>query len=292
MLTRRDLLIKSASVAAALPAARLAAALPSPKKLKRISIHPFHVTAENAAETYRALEAIGYSEMEETYKGIETCWPVIKTSSLKRIGVEAQGVGALLAPGKEGELSKMFEQVHDWEFSYVGLSYSDPGEGAYLDKYRIFAERLNRAGEKARAAGLGGVLYHNTPFGFKPENGTFGHQVVWETLDKNLCAIELDVYWASLAGLDPADLLQKLSGRVKMIHMKDKPAGLPTMFDHAPGPGNFLDVGDGVIDWLAVLRASELAGVEHYSVEPDVTSAAELVVHARKSYDFLTKLEF
>jgi sugar phosphate isomerase/epimerase len=291
MLTRRDLLIRSACLAAALPAARLAAALPAPRKLKTIMIHPFHVLPENATETYRALEGIGYTEMEETNKDIELTWSAVQATTLKKVSVEGQAV-ALLAPGKEDELSQFFDQVKKWGFPYVGMSYSDPGEGTYLEKYRIFADRFNKAGEKAHAAGLTALLYHNTPFGFKPENGTFGHQVVWDNLDKKLCAIELDVYWASLAGHDPADILQTLSGRVKVIHMKDKPANLPTMYDHAPGPGNFLDVGDGVINWAAVLRAGQAAGVEHYSVEPDVTNAAQLVVQARKSFDYLSKLEF
>jgi sugar phosphate isomerase/epimerase len=291
MLTRRELLIQSTSLAAALPVAGLAAASLAPRKLKTICVHPFHVLPENAVETYRALEAIGYREMEETYKGIESSWAVIQTSSLKRVAVEGQA-GALTGPGKEDELSRFFEQVKKWGFSYVGLSYVDPGEGSYLDKYRTFADRMNKAGEKCRAAGLSGLLYHNTPFGFKPENGTYGHEVVWNGLDTKLCAIELDVYWASLAGHDPAEILRKLSGRVRVIHMKDKPAGLPAMYDHAPGPGNFLDVGDGVIDWRSVLRAAAAAGVEHYSVEPDVKTAAELVTQARKSFDYLSKLEF
>jgi sugar phosphate isomerase/epimerase len=217
---------------------------------------------------------------------------------LKKVSVEAQGTDALLAPGRERELDQIFEDAHIWRFDYVGISYngnetdSELRGRSYLDRFRIFADRFNRAGQRARSAGLKRLLYHNMPFGFTPSDGTYGHQLVWDALDPNNCAIQLDVYWVKLSGHDPVSLLQKLSGRVKVMHMKDMPDGLPIGYVH-PRPEDIVDIGSGSLDWPAILRAAESAGVENYTVEPpDVKNAAELLVHAKKSYDYLSKLDF
>jgi sugar phosphate isomerase/epimerase len=290
--------MQSASMAAAEPLARLAAALPAPRKLKAISLHLFQVSPEDAADTCQAAIAMGYTQMEATYKELQACWPQITPSPLMKVSVEAQGTDVLLAPGKEHDIERVFEDAQKWGFEYVGISYNGgetDGElsgRSYLDRYRIFAERFNRAGVKARSAGLKKLLYHNMPFGFTPSNGTCGHQIVWDALDQNNCAIQLDVYWVKLSGHDPGTLLKQLSGRVKVMHMKDLPSGLPVAYVHQR-PEDVLDIGTGSLDWAAILRAAESAGVANYTVEPpDVKNGAELMVHAKRSYEYLSKLEF
>src|ERR1700733_3308935 len=114
MFTRRELLIKSVSMAAALPAARFAAALPASQKLKAIGIRIFNVKPEDAAESYHALETIGYTEMEETFKNVESCWSVIQGTSMKKVNVYIDDV--LTAPGQEDELRRQFDQVKKWGF--------------------------------------------------------------------------------------------------------------------------------------------------------------------------------
>jgi sugar phosphate isomerase/epimerase len=74
--------------------------------------------------------------------------------------------------------------------------------------------------------------------------------------------LELDTYWAVHAGVDPAALLRRCKGRVPVIHVKDRqvvPGQEPT---YAP-------VGEGNLDWKAILDACEFAGVEWLVVEQD-----------------------
>ena len=298
LITRRELLIRSASLAAAVPAAKFAAAIPPPRRLKSISLHLFQVTPADAVETCRGTVAMGYKEMEATYKEYQACSTEIAPTPLKKVSIEAQGTEGLFAPGREDALNRIFEDVSKWGFPYIGVNHSgrqidDELKGkSYLDRFRIFADRFNCAGERARAAGIKKLLYHNAPEGFEPSEGTFGHQIVWDALDRNNCGIQMDIYWFKQAGLDPAVYLKKFTGRVPAIHMKDIPPGMPVAYTH-PAPEAILDIGNGIMDWPAILRAAEDAGVEHYSVEPaDVKNGAELLVHAKKSYDYLSKLEF
>ena len=74
---------------------------------------------------------------------------------------------------------------------------------------RSLAADLNRWAAEAKQAGLG-FAYHHHDFEFVPladgDGGTLFDILVQET-DPNLVGIEVDVYWAAHAGVDPAHLL-------------------------------------------------------------------------------------
>lgn len=291
MFTRRKLLIKSVSLAAAaaLSAAKLAA-----RQLHTIGIRCTQVPPEDTLKTYQTLEAMGYREMEATYREIERAWPAYRDISLRKVAVSLQPT--LADPGKEDEMSRALDQVKKWGFTYATLTAGGlmRDKVASVEKYRVIADLMNRIGEKCRAVGLGRFLYHSNPYEFEPVEGTTGFQLLMDGMDKNLCALQMDVYWVKLAGHDPAELLRKFSGRVVSLHLKDQPPGLPTMYQHPPGPNhaNYLDVGSGIMDWPTILRAAALARVQHYLVEPDGQSASDAVAGGQRSWEYLSKLNF
>ena len=86
-------------------------------------------------------------------------------------------------------------------------------------------------------------------------------------------------------------MLGKLSGRVPLLHLKDKAAGTPVMFKESVDRGAFKEVGKGVIDWPPILRAAAPAGVQHYFVEQDQTPG-DPVESLRQSFGYLSKLKY
>jgi sugar phosphate isomerase/epimerase len=285
MITRREVL-KSVSLVAALPAARLAA-----RQLQAIGAQLYTVRSvlpQRPAETLHAIEAIGYREIEATYGGLDQLRPAIQATHLKPVSVHLDN--ALMNAGNEDELARAIHQVNEWGFTYAVFPYLPPDERGGLDKIRALTDKLNRVGEKCRAVGLG-FCYHNHAFEFEPMEGTTGFQVMMDRLDKNLCGFELDCFWLSVAGHNPAELLQKLSGRVPLLHMKDKATGTPVMFKESVDRSAFKEVGNGVIDWPAILRAAASAGVEHYFVEQDETPG-DPVESLRQSFGYLSKLQY
>ena len=76
-----------------------------------------------------------------------------------------------------------------------------------------------------------------------------------------------------------------------MLHLKDKAQGTPVMYKESVAAGAFKEVGHGVIDWPAVLRAAESAGVSHYFVEQDQTPG-DPVESLRQSFGYISKLNF
>ncbi|REN11131.1 sugar phosphate isomerase/epimerase, partial [Mycobacterium tuberculosis] len=66
------------------------------------------------------------------------------------------------------------------------------------------------------------------------------------------------------AGHDPVVMLGKFRGHVFAVHAKDNaPTG------QAEDEGGFAAVGQGVLDWNAILPAAAAAGVQWYIVEHD-----------------------
>jgi len=69
---------------------------------------------------------------------------------------------------------------------------------------------------------------------------------------------EADVFGRKPAGEDPQAMIEKLAGRVKLLHLKD-----------FAEDGKMTDVGSGTLDFPALIAAGRAAGVEHMFVEHD-----------------------
>jgi sugar phosphate isomerase/epimerase len=72
----------------------------------------------------------------------------------------------------------------------------------------------------------------------------------------------LDTYWVQHGGGDPAAWILKLKGRMPVIHLKDMVI--------ADKQQTMAEVGEGNLNWPAILSACQEAGVEWYAVEQDI----------------------
>jgi sugar phosphate isomerase/epimerase len=138
-----------------------------------------------------------------------------------------------------------------------------------LAGWRDVAASLNRVGERCRAQGLL-FGYHNHAFEFPPipdGSGKRGIDVILGETDPTLVFWEPDVYWINKGGADPAAMIRQYAGRVPITHLKDE-----TKDERK----TFAEVGEGSLDWPAILRASEAAGVEWHCVEQDRCDRAPL----------------
>src|SRR5207245_7273914 len=118
-----------------------------------------------------------------------------------------------------------------------------------------------RAGEACREAGLG-LAYHAHAFEYERIEGVRPIDVLLKETPKDLLGLELDTFWASIAGVDPVKMVESHSGRVPLVHLKDKAKGTPVQYDEAKVPKDaFKEIGRGEIDYAAFLPAAVRAGV-------------------------------
>ena len=130
-------------------------------------------------------------------------------------------------------------------------------EGA--KSFKEFGEKLTAIGAKCKEAGLQ-LCYHNHSFEFEQVDGKYGLDILFDAADPELVQAEVDVYWVQHAGEDPAELIRRYLNRCPLLHMKD-------IADDEEK--SFAEVGEGILDFEAIIEASNVGGTQWYIVEQD-----------------------
>jgi sugar phosphate isomerase/epimerase len=138
------------------------------------------------------------------------------------------------------------------------------------------ADRINEAINYYKPRGLT-VAYHNHEHEFL---GPVKDVLIYDLMPE--CEIQLDIYWASLAGVNPVDFTRRYARRVSLLHVKDGPADLQNR--NAP----MVAVGSGRVNIPEAIRAAEYHALEWNIVELD-HCATDMMQAVRDSYDYLTR---
>lgn len=229
--------------------------------------------------TLARLAEIGYKELEFAgYFG--------RTPAQVRAMLDANGLAApsthvpyeMLKSSWDATLDTAKATGHEW----VTIPWLAPDLRKSADSWRRIAEDFNRGAQVAKERGLR-FAYHNHEFEFAPTDGQIPLDILLDATDPSLVFFEMDVYWVTFAGADPLAYLRRYPTRFPMLHIKDS-AGPP---NHAQ-----TDVGAGTIDFASVLRldASQRSAVRHAFIEAD--RAPDPMAFAKKSFDYLSALEY
>ncbi len=285
--SRRDFIRSSALT---LSAAGLASGGAPPDPLQSIGVQLYTVRSvlgAKAAQTFEALDQIGYREAELTWATLDAIWADFKKFRMKPVSMHLDS--ALFSPEKTSQLTAAIARCKELGFQYTVYPYLPPNQRGGLDAIKSLADTLNRAGEECRKAGMQ-FCYHNHAFEFEPMAGTTGMETLLNRTDKALVGWEMDIFWVSVGGHDPVELLRQNAGRIPLLHLKNKAEGMPVQYNESVPRTAFKEVGNGVLDIPSILRAASAAGVRHYFVEQDQTSG-DPVESLRQSFDYLHKLK-
>lgn len=244
----------------------------------------------------------------------------------------AMGYGGLEAPA----LRRLLERF-DLEGTSSHVGYNDidnhlalmheiggrmiivPGHAfANREETLVFADMLNRKGRETAKYGLK-LGYHNHTSEFFVDQGKPLMDHLIENTDPDLVGFELDCGWASAAGMDPVEYLNRHAGRFLAIHLKendrvtgpDKPR---SMKDKAPQfeldangkpiiPEEFrkmmeahgrmnVATGKGIVNWRRVLTAAESQGclVRFVEREWSYNEPQDRVACLREDHAYLSML--
>jgi sugar phosphate isomerase/epimerase len=288
-LTRREWI---ATATAAATATTLRAAMPKPLGAQLYTVR--NILMKEPDRVFRTLAEIGYTEVEGNRADLVQLDSKIRQYGLKPISCHIE---TPLVTGKWGPypdlkpmtLDEAIDSAKKVGVEYFTLAYISPsarGEGD--DFYRRTADMMNLAGQKCKKAGMQ-FAYHNHAYEFGGEPGKRPIDIFVEKLDPKFVQFELDVFWLSVAGQDPVETLKKWKGRVALLHLKDKAKDAPHQFSENVPATAFQEVGSGVIDFPAILKAAPAAGVKQYIVEQDQTPGDPLE-SLRKSFNYLKTL--
>lgn len=268
----------------------LAAPLAFSRTLSPIGVQLYtlrSVLPEKPLETLRAVQQIGFREVEAVSNGIDKIWPALKQTSLKPVSLH---LDTALFMRNQDKLPAALDDARQRGFKFVVCPYIAPADRGGIDVIRKLGDTLNKAGESCNKAGLR-LCYHNHAFEFAPSGSGTLLDVLMETAEAKLVGLELDIMWAQVAGVDPVSVLKRYGKRVALMHLKNVAKDTPQRYDEGIPRTAFREVGSGVIDIAAVLKAAKKAGVQHYFVEQDQTPGDPLD-SLRQSYDYLRQLDY
>ncbi len=243
-----------------------------------------NVIVANPAATLKAIQDIGYTQIEATYDNLNQIWAALQDTKLKPVSIHVDP--AIFEEGG-GPLDTVLKDVKQHGFEYVVVPSLPTAKGG-ADSIKRLAEMLNKAGEQAKKRRLT-LCYHNHAHDFQPIDGTPALEMLLSETRPELLSLEMDIFWVSVAGQDPVAMLKKHAGRVPLVHLKDKTAGMAQQYNEEVPKSAFKEVGSGSIDIPAVLKAADAAGVKHYFVEQDQTPG-DPIASLRQSYKYLSGL--
>ena len=160
---------------------------------------------KDPAATIKSVAAIGYTEAEVTWDGVEKVLPLLKDAKMKAVSCH---LPTPILNGKWGNAkpvswSEAIDLTQKAGLKFVVIPYVAPAErGKKLDDFREMADKLNKAGELAKKAGMK-LCYHNHAFEFAKEGGKTLLDHLMDAADPKTVQLEMDVMWVTVAGADP-----------------------------------------------------------------------------------------
>lgn len=139
---------------------------------------------------------------------------------------------------------------------------------ATLNDYLVASDKLNKAGEKIKKAGLQ-AGFHNHSTEFAKLDGELIYDAMLKRLDPALVKMQFQTEVINL-GYKASDYFKKYPGRFVSSHLSD---WTPDKKEVA--------VGQGVIDWKEFFAAAKTGGVKHFFVEmsPDKFKDSAAYIH-------------
>ena len=238
-----------------------------------------YVLGRLAQMGYTSVEAYGYED--GLFSGLS---PVAFKSA-----VEAAGLGILSShvthPLSPQELSSgdYSAEMAWWDrcidthkaagIPYLVMSWSQPLQTRA--QMSTMAAYLDAIGAKCRAAGIR-FGYHCHSHEYRVADGTTMIDVfAAETTPENVF-IQMDVYWAVMAGASPVEYMTKYPGRYELMHIKDR-----------------YELGQsGMVGFDAIFKAFPRAGTKAFVVELEQASTPNILKGLRESALYLRKAGF
>ena len=283
---RRTFLRSCAAIAAA-PALRaldasVSAAGPAPSVFgKPVGLQLYSLRQhlpKDVPGTLAKIRAMGFEEVEggDTYgMSVEAFKAAVTAAGLKQVS-EHHGYEQW-----RDDAAGTLKIARTMGATYAGCAWIPHKETFTREDCLRAAADFNKWGKAAKDAGIR-FFYHVHGYEFAPSpEGTLLDLLFKET-DPALVAVEADVFWVKRGGGDPVALFERYPGRIPLSHLKDMQKGLGTSPDGKAPDDTCVPLGQGQIDWKAVIAAATKAGIERHFIEDEHPNALTQIPESLK----------
>jgi sugar phosphate isomerase/epimerase len=158
------------------------------------------------------------------------------------------------------ETQRVIDDHYLWDCRYTAVGGFFPKKSTVAD-WLGFARTFNGVAEKFEGSGIS-LGYHNHSHEWARFDGKTAMQILLENFSHKIW-LELDTYWVQHGGGDPAAWIARVAGKIPCVHLKD-------MAIDSDRAQMMAEVGEGNLNWPAILNACRQAAVEWFIIEQDI----------------------
>jgi sugar phosphate isomerase/epimerase len=221
------------------------------------TLREYMKTIPDMAAAFKRIRDIGYTTVQ-----LSGCWPADAKEVAAALADTGLRAVSTHIPFERflNELDTVIEEHAMWNCPHPAIGSLDR---AYHSEAGIkrFIEEVTPISAKLAEAGMD-FSYHN----HSRELARYGDRTwlaaLYEDAPASVVKAEIDTYWITAGGGDPAQWIRRYPGRQPILHLKD-------MIVTQEKEQRFAPIGEGNLNWEAILAAAESSGVEYAMVEQD-----------------------
>lgn len=217
---------------------------------------------------YMGVEPIGMANTSHEEQSV-----IYKKHQLKVLSYHAKGSDLI-----DKNLHNLIKYAKAYGAKYILAATPPDRNNDFKTKESIInlALAYNRSAKIVAEHGLI-IGHHNHDWEFEKLGNQYGLEIFMNHLDAEV-VVQLDVYWARLAGADPIAILKKYGHKIPLLHIKD---GSCTRDNET------LPFGRGKLNISEICEAA--SQVEAIVVELDVMKVTTPLEAVRESFEYMVK---
>lgn len=240
-----------------------------------------------AYETMRKIRDLGYQSVEVSQIPMTS----ENVAELKRasedFSIEIAACSAALEPNMPGmpgetlatDFEKIVNDCKTLNCHFLRIGMLPLHLMGNKEKIMEFIQKAEAMAEKLAEHGIE-LYYHNHHIEFEKYDG----ETLLDIMKNNTSKIgfELDVHWIHRGGENPIDVINRFENRISLIHLKDYRIGhldvteedvkvRSTFWAKFTNVVEFAEVGQGSLDFTAIIEAGLKSGAKYFLVEQDDT---------------------
>ncbi len=222
------------------------------------TLREFLKTPDDVKETLKKVKTIGYDAVQVS--GVGPIDPALLKTYADEAGLKICATH-ISADRLRNDLENVIKEHKLWGCEYVGLGSLPGNDALSREKVVAFAKEFSEIGRTLRKNDLY-FIYHNHKFEYEKFDEQTCMDILFEETDPDAFGFELDTYWVQAGGANPVEWIEKVKGRMAVVHFKDMAI--------VKNEQIFAEIGQGNLQWEAILDACEKIDVKWYAVEQDV----------------------
>ncbi len=227
-------------------------------KLKKLGLQLYTIRAymkdeENIKRSFERLSKMGIEEVQTADCAIP----------FEKYGQLAKEAGLTIV-GTHDDVNRMCNDPIEAMRLHDCLGTKLMGTGGFwaqdLQSYLNFIEKVNKLCEVIGPKGYK-FTYHHHSHEFIKYGDKRAIDYLIEGLNPKYTSFVVDTYWIQNAGGDVRWWIEKLKGRIDVLHLKEMGFN---------DKGSFItEIGNGNINWEGVIDTALSTGIEHFVIEQD-----------------------